>query len=122
MVKILCYGHNYISSNLVRVFSYIIRTKYNVCGYKLTAFRLIKKRWFLSSKIRDIQILYLMFALFCILISRMFSVLIRLELFEPGVQHSKYLICKYNDSKQKKYLCWVWWWLWMNAKQVLNTC
>ena len=67
MVKILCYGHNYISSNLVRVFSYTIRITYKVCGYKSTAFRLIKKRWFLSSKIKDIETLYLIFALFCIL-------------------------------------------------------
>ena len=68
MVKILCYGHNYISSNLVRVFSYILELNIMYVVINLTAFRLIKKRWFLSSKIKDIQILYLIFALFCILI------------------------------------------------------
>ena len=46
-----------------------------------------KERWLLSSNAKDIGTLYLMFALFSGLVGTAFSVLIRLELSEPGVQY-----------------------------------
>ena len=45
------------------------------------------ERWFLSSNAKDIGTLYLIFALFSGLLGTAFSVLIRLELSEPGVQY-----------------------------------
>ena len=45
------------------------------------------ERWLLSSNAKDIGILYLIFAVFSGLLGTAFSVLIRLELSEPGVQY-----------------------------------
>jgi cytochrome c oxidase subunit 1 len=44
------------------------------------------ERWFLSCNVKDIEILYLLFALFSGLIGTGYSVLIRLELSGSGVQ------------------------------------
>ena len=46
-----------------------------------------QERWFLSSNAKDIGTLYLMFSLFSGLLGTAFSVLIRLELYGPGVQY-----------------------------------
>ena len=54
---------------------------------KLSSITMWKERWFLSSNAKDIGTLYLMFALFSGLVGTAFSVLIRLELSEPGVQY-----------------------------------
>ena len=45
------------------------------------------ERWFLSSNAKDIDTLYLIFALFSGLLGTAFSVLIRIELSGPGVQY-----------------------------------
>jgi len=53
----------------------------------LSSISIWKERWFLSTNAKDIGTWYLIFALFSGLLGTAFSVLIRMELSEPGVQY-----------------------------------
>ena len=55
-------------------------------GLKTSGISMWFERWFLSSNAKDIGVLYLIYALFSGLVGTAFSVLIRLELSDPGVQ------------------------------------